>query len=92
VIAQKIAKHTELISEVLKEKVSGEMAQGIIGKMLSVKEGATKEEIAGEIDALLADETVKGAISKLYIESPAGAGGSRKNTGRSTMRIKRQEI
>lgn len=68
------AEHEKLIDEVIKDKIAGEMAQGLIKKMLHVADNATKEQIAGEIDALLKDETLKDAFSKLYIDKPAGAG------------------
>lgn len=84
------AEHEALVNEVLKEKVSGEMAQGLITKMLDAPEDATKEQIAGEIDKLLADETVKAAIGKLYTDKPPVIGGSGKET--STLRVKRQTI
>ena len=45
------------------------MAQGLIVKMLDVPEGATKEQVAGEIDKLLEDETVKAATGKFHIDN-----------------------
>jgi len=81
----------QLIEEVLKEKVAGEMAQALVKKMLNVAEGATKEHIAGEIDKLLKDETIKTAISKFYVDKPPIiGGGSDKET--TTLRVKRQAI
>ncbi len=88
--AQAKAEHTKLVSDAVAEKVSGEMAQGLITKMLDAPEDATKEQIAGEIDKLLADETVKAAIGKLYTDKPPVIGGSGKET--STLRVKRQTI
>lgn len=87
------AEHTKLVSDAVAEKVSGEMAQGLIVKMLDVPEDATKEKIAGEIDTLLADETVKAAIGKLYTDNPpviGGTGGSGNEA--TTLRVKRQTI
>jgi hypothetical protein len=85
------AGHEKLIDDVLKEKVVGEMAQALVKKMLQVPEVANKEQIAGEIDKLLADETVKMAISKFYVDKPPiiGDGG---NKGITTLRVKRQAI
>jgi hypothetical protein len=81
----------KLIDEVLKEKVVGEMAQALVKKMLQVPEGATKEQIAGEIDKLLEDETIKTAISKFYTDKPPViGGGSGEET--TTLRVKRQAI
>lgn len=68
--------HTKLIDDVVKEKVTGEMAQSLVKKMLSVPDNATKEQIAGEIDKILADETTKDTFSKLHIDTPAGIGTS----------------
>lgn len=91
--AQAKAEHTKLVSGILTEKVTGEMAQGLIVKMLDVPEDATKEQIAGEIDTLLADETVKAAIGKLYTDKPPviGSGGGKGNEA-TTLRVKRQNI
>ena len=47
-----------------------EMAQTLVKKMLQVPEDATKEQITGEIDKLLADETIKAAIGKLHVDKP----------------------
>lgn len=85
------AEREKLIDEVLKEKVTGEMAQALVKKILQVPEGATKEQIAGEIDKLLKDETIKTAISKFYVDKPPIiGGGSDKET--TTPRVKRQAI
>jgi len=85
------ADREKMIDEVLKEKVAGEMAQALVKKMLQVPEVANKEQIAGEIDKLLKDETIKTAISKFYVDKPPiiGDGG---NKGITTMRVKRQAI
>ena len=64
------AEREKLIDEVLKEKVTGEMAQALVKKILQVPEGATKEQIAGEIDKLLKDETIKATIAKLHVDKP----------------------
>lgn len=67
---------TELIDSIIAEKVSGEMAQALVKKMLVVPEGATKEQIAGEIDKVTSDQTLKDALSKLHFDRPAYAGGA----------------
>jgi len=84
------AGHEKMIDKVLKEKVAGEMAQALVKKMLQVPEGATKEQIAGEIDKLLEDETIKAAIGKFHIDKPPVIGGGGKET--TTLRVKRQAI
>lgn len=83
------AAREQLIDEVLKQKVTGEMAQALVRKMLEIPEGATKEQIAGEIDKLLEDETVKAAIGKFHVDKPPIIGGGKETT---TLRVKRQAI
>lgn len=81
------------IDKVIKEKVSGEMSQGIVKKMLKVKEGDTKEIIAGEIDAILADDFVKNLISSNHVDMPAGTGTpSNGDKTTSTLKVKRASI
>ncbi|MDU5945453.1 MAG: transcriptional regulator [Paenibacillus macerans] len=64
------------VKEAVREKVSGEMAQNLIAKMITPKEGQTKETIVGEIDSLLADESIKAMINRMSIDTPAFIGGS----------------
>ncbi len=90
VTAQAKAVHTKLVSDTVAEKVTGEMAQGLVMKMLNVPEDTTKEQIAGEIDKLLEDETVKAAIGKFHVDKPPVIGGGGKET--TTLRVKRQTI
>lgn len=81
------------IDEVIDEKVVGEMAQGLVKKMLKVKDGATKEVIAGEIDTILADDFVKNLISSNHVDIPAGI--TTPNDGdktTSTLKVKRASI
>lgn len=85
------AGHEKLIDEVLKEKVTGEMAQALVKKMLQVPEDATKEQITGEINKLLEDETIKTAISKFYTDKPPVIGGG-SGEEKTTLRVKRQAI
>lgn len=80
----------KLIDEALKEKVAGEMAQALVKKMLTVPESANKEQIAGEIDKLLADEIIKAAIGKFHVDKPPIIGSGGKET--TTLRVKRQAI
>ena len=92
VTAQAQATHDAMVTGVLAEKVKGEMAQDLVRRMLQVPENATKEQVAGEIDKLLADEAVKGALSKLHIDQPVirGLGGG--DDGPKNLRVKRQQI
>lgn len=75
------------VDEVVKEKVSGEMAQALILKMVSAKPGSTREMIVGEIDSLLADSTVKEMISRLHTDSPSITGGAGSSTATKTKRV-----
>lgn len=87
--AQRKAEREKLIDEVLKEKVVGEMAQSLIKKMLRVADNANKEQIAGEIDALLKDESIKDALSKLHVDQPAGVGGGGSKDTPQNLKVKR---
>mgnify|MGYP001167459090 CR=1 FL=1 len=64
----------DTISKVIEEKVSGEMAQGLVRKMLNVEEGASEEVIAGEIDKILADDFMQKVLSNNYIDKGTGVG------------------
>jgi hypothetical protein len=81
------------IDELINKKVAGEMAQGIVKKMLKVEECATKEVISGEIDTILADDFVKNFISSNHVDIPAGTGTpSNGDRTTSTLKIKRASI
>lgn len=67
------------VQDVVREKVSGEMAQELVLKMVSPKSGQTKDTIAGEIDGLLADDSIKAMISRLHTDMPTFVGGSAKD-------------
>jgi hypothetical protein len=56
------------------------MAQGIVREMLNVPATATKEQIAGEIDQILARDTVKQMFSKMHLDTPV-PGSSQKPAG-----------
>lgn len=66
------------VDDVVKEKVSGEMAQNLVKKMLKVKDGDSKEVIAGEIDNILKDDFVKNIISDEHLDISTITGGSNK--------------
>lgn len=87
-----LAGRESLVNEVLKEKVTGEMAQGLVRKMLQVPENATKEQVAGEIDKLLADETVKATIGGMYIDTPPPVGGGGNTSGAGILRKRTSSI
>lgn len=80
----------ELIDQVIKEKVSGEIAQSLVMKMLTVPEGATKEQVAGEIDKVLNDQALKDALSKLHIDRPAFTGKGQKPKDTDSMLVPRK--
>lgn len=84
---------SETIDEVVKEKVTGEHAQGLIKRLLHVEEGSDKEQIAGEVDNLLADEEVKGMLSRLHTDTPPPKGGSGgEQTGFKSGRTKKVRV
>ena len=91
VTAQAQATHDAMVTGVLAEKVKGEMAQDLVRRILTVPAGATKEQVAGEIDKLLADDKIKNALSKLYTDQPVpvSGGGPQQPTN---LRVKRQAI
>lgn len=64
------------IDKTVKAKVSGEMAQNLVKKMLRVPDDATEEQIAGEIDSVLADDTVKAFLAQSHLDTvpPASQG------------------
>ena len=57
------------IDKTVKAKVSGEMAQNLVKKMLRVPDDATEEQIAGEIDSVLADDTVKAVLAQSHLDT-----------------------
>lgn len=66
------------IDKTVKAKVSGEMAQNLVKKMLRVPDDAAEEQIAGEIDSVLADDTVKAFLAQSHLDTvpPASQGGN----------------
>lgn len=70
----KAKSQNDVIDKLISEKVSGEMAQGIVKKMLHVPENADEKIIAGEIDSILADDFVKSVLAKSHtdIKPPVG--------------------
>lgn len=86
------AEFTKTIDEVLKEKVTGEMAQNLVKKMLKVDAGADKEFIAGEIDSILKDDFIKNLISNEHIDIAPGVGNINKTTTGSGVKVKKARI
>lgn len=81
------------LNEVINEKITGEMAQGLVKKMLKCEEGATKEVIAGEIDAILKDELVQSLISNSHKDAPTGVNNFKSNNSQSSsVRVKKTRI
>jgi hypothetical protein len=87
-----MAERGKLIDDTIKEKVSGEMAQNLVKKMLHVADNATKEQISGEIDALLKDESLKDTFSKLHIDKPAGIGTQTPNAANGMLKTRKVSI
>lgn len=59
----------EFIGGIVSSKVSGEMAQGLVKKMLRLPENPTKEQVAGEIDGILADPSVKAILAQAHVDA-----------------------
>ena len=77
----------KILNKAIEEKVSGEIAQGLVKKMLQVEEGATEEKIAGEIDKILADDFMKKVLSDNHLDQGTGLGtGAENNTSGLTTR------
>ncbi|ABR48728.1 hypothetical protein Amet_2576 [Alkaliphilus metalliredigens QYMF] len=81
---------TKTIDKVVEKKVTGEMAQGLVKKMLKVEDGATEEVIAGEIDKILADDLMKKVLSDKHIDQGPGIGSAASTT--SGLKSKRAQI
>ncbi|MCD9025757.1 transcriptional regulator [Cohnella silvisoli] len=77
----------DLLNEVVKAKVTGEMAQDLVLRMIHPAEGATKELIAGEVDALLGTASVKEMISKLHTDLPPNVGGNKDGAAANSRRV-----
>lgn len=84
----------EIIDGVIREKVGDEKDQKLIAKMLKPAPGATREQIAGEIDTLLADESVQEILSRRYTDKPPVVPGAKadKEKASSNLKIKRNAI
>lgn len=80
------------LNEVISEKVTGEMAQSLVKKMIKCDEGASKELIAGEIDTILKDELVQNLISNSHKDTPAGVNNFKNNSQVSSVRVKKTRI
>lgn len=82
----------KLVNDTIAEKVSGEMAQGLVKKMLQVEDGATKEVIAGEIDKILADDFMKKVLSDKHIDNGTGIGSTSQTQTSSGLVTRRAQI
>lgn len=80
----------KVLNKVIGEKVTGEMAQGLVKKMLQVSDGATEEVIAGEIDKILADDFMKQVLSNNHIDNGTGVGSTSTQTTTGLVRRKAQ--
>ena len=82
----------KVLNKTIEDKVSGEMAQGLVKKMLNVEEGATEEVIAGEIDKILADDFMQKVLSENYIDQGTGLGSGAKNNSSTGLTTRRAQI
>ena len=57
----------KIIDKVISEKVSGEMAQNVVKKMLHT-DSTDEATIAGEIDSILADKSVQALLANTKID------------------------
>lgn len=82
------------LNEIINEKVTGEMAQGLVKKMIKCEEGSSKEVIAGEIDSILKDELVQNLISNSHKDIPPGISSRKDNNNGSSsyVRVKKTRI
>lgn len=88
---QNKTKQVETIDNLIKKKVTGEMAQGLVKKILKVSDDAEEDVISGEIDSLLNDELVKSIISNQHLDTGTGTGGSGNNKS-SSLKVKKTRI
>jgi len=88
---QSKTEQVETIDNLIKKKVTGEMAQGLVKKMLKVSDDAEEDVISGEIDSLLNDELVKTIISNQHLDTGTGTGGSG-NSSSSSLKVKKTRI
>lgn len=88
----KKAEFQKTIDDVVKEKVAGEIAQNLVKKMLKVENGATKENISGEIDNILKDDFVKSFISGEHIDMAPGIGTLTDNKNETSGILKARRI
>lgn len=82
----------EKISEAIKAKVFGEMNQTLVAMMMDKSTASTDEEIAGELDTILADENFKAMCNKINIEQGAGVSGEMLNKTVASVRVKKNRI
>lgn len=88
---QSKTEQVETIDNLIKKKVTGEMAQGLVKKMIKVSDDADEDIISGEIDSVLNDELVKTLISNGHIDAGTGTGGAGYNTS-SSLKVKKTRI
>ncbi|MHC8516996.1 hypothetical protein [Sporosarcina sp. ITBMC105] len=83
---QETAGFQKIVGEMMEKKITSEAVRKdindfktVIGKLWSyhanaIKPEMTEEQIAGEMDSFLADESVKSIISNYHTDKPAGVG------------------
>lgn len=82
----------EVLNKAIESKVTGEMAQGLVKKMLNVENGATEEIISGEIDRILSDDFMKKVLSESHIEGGTGIGSTAGGEKTGSLRTKKAQI
>lgn len=79
-----------IVNKVIGDKVSGEIAQTLVKKMLNVEEGSSEEVITGEVENILNDEFVKNTMSNIYKDNPVVVGLISSNNG--SLKTKKNRI
>ena len=68
------------------------MNQTLVAMMMDKSTASTDEEIAGELDTILADENFKAMCNKINIEQGAGVSGEMLNKSIASVRVKKNRI
>lgn len=89
-IAQSQKAKADLIGTVVSGKVSGEMAQKLVKKMLHLSEDPTKEQISGEIDSILADPLVKAILAQAHVDAVPPAADATDNSSNDSVFVTRR--
>ena len=80
--------HQVRVTGLVQKHVSGEMAQTLVGRMLRTTPEQTDEQIVGEINVLLGDETLKQVLGDAHKDMSGGVdAGKQKDNGKETSSV-----